>query len=66
MKLRFPNGNYVGTHFGGSLFALTDPFYMLILIGQPGSRFHGLGQGCDHPLQKAGKGNCTRGISLVR
>jgi len=22
----------VGTHFGGSLFAMTDPFYMLMLI----------------------------------
>ncbi|MFZ0585046.1 MAG: DUF4442 domain-containing protein [Candidatus Sulfotelmatobacter sp.] len=32
MKLRFWNANYVGTHFGGSLFAMTDPFYMLMLI----------------------------------
>lgn len=26
------NRNYVGTHFGGSLFAMTDPFYMLMLL----------------------------------
>jgi acyl-coenzyme A thioesterase PaaI-like protein len=26
------NRNYVGTHFGGSLFAMTDPFYMLMFI----------------------------------
>jgi len=32
MKLRFWNENYVGTHFGGSLYAMTDPFYMLILV----------------------------------
>lgn len=32
MKLRFFNRNYVGVHFGGSLFAMTDPFYMLMLI----------------------------------
>lgn len=25
------NMNYVGTHFGGSLFAMTDPFYMIML-----------------------------------
>jgi acyl-coenzyme A thioesterase PaaI-like protein len=25
------NRNYVGTQFGGSLFAMTDPFYMLML-----------------------------------
>jgi hypothetical protein len=32
MKLRFWNANYVGTHFGGSLFAMTDPFYMLMVM----------------------------------
>src|ERR1700739_3245432 len=32
MKLRWWNANYVGTHFGGSLFAMTDPFYMLMLM----------------------------------
>lgn len=29
---RWWNRNYVGTHFGGSLFAMTDPFYMLMYI----------------------------------
>jgi acyl-coenzyme A thioesterase PaaI-like protein len=32
MKLRFWNRNYVGTHYGGSLYSMTDPFYMLMLI----------------------------------
>lgn len=32
MKLRFWNRNYVGTHFGGSLFSMVDPFYMLMLV----------------------------------
>lgn len=32
MKLRFWNSNYVGSHFGGSLFSMVDPFYMLMLI----------------------------------
>jgi acyl-coenzyme A thioesterase PaaI-like protein len=32
MKLTFFNRNYVGTHFGGSLYAMCDPFFMLILI----------------------------------
>lgn len=31
MKLHFYNRNYRRTHFGGSLFAMTDPFYMLML-----------------------------------
>lgn len=32
MKMRFWNANYVGTHYGGSLYSMTDPFYMLMLI----------------------------------
>jgi len=39
MKLRFWNRNYVGTHFGGSLYAMADPFFMLILIQQLGPGF---------------------------
>lgn len=36
MPLRFFNRNYVGTHFGGSLYAMCDPFFMLILINNLG------------------------------
>ncbi len=32
MKLKFYNINYVGTHFGGSLYSMCDPFYMFILM----------------------------------
>ena len=32
MKLRFWNKNYVRTQFGGSLYSMTDPFYMLMLM----------------------------------
>ncbi len=39
MKLRWYNRNYVGTHFGGSLAAMTDPFYMLMLIHILGSDY---------------------------
>lgn len=39
MKLRWYNRNYIGTHFGGSLAAMTDPFYMLMLIHILGSDY---------------------------
>jgi acyl-coenzyme A thioesterase PaaI-like protein len=39
MKLHWWNRNYVGTHFGGSLFSMTDPFFMLILIDALGSGY---------------------------
>jgi acyl-coenzyme A thioesterase PaaI-like protein len=32
LRERFWNRNLVGTHFGGSLFAMCDPFFMLILM----------------------------------
>jgi acyl-coenzyme A thioesterase PaaI-like protein len=32
MKLTWYNRNLVGTHFGGSLYAMCDPFYMFILM----------------------------------
>lgn len=32
LKLRFWNRNYVGTAYGGSLYSMADPFYMLMLI----------------------------------
>jgi hypothetical protein len=39
MRLRWWNSNYVGTHYGGSLYSMTDPFYMLILVEALGPRF---------------------------
>ncbi|WP_430962058.1 DUF4442 domain-containing protein [Pseudomonas cremoricolorata] len=39
MKLTRWNRNYVGTQFGGSLYSMVDPFYMLLLIEQLGSEY---------------------------
>ena len=39
MKLHWWNRNIVKTHFGGSLYAMCDPFYMLILMEQMGSNY---------------------------
>ncbi len=36
MALRPWNRNYVGTHFGGSLFSMADPWFMIMLIEQLG------------------------------
>ncbi|WP_441246265.1 DUF4442 domain-containing protein [Kitasatospora sp. McL0602] len=32
LRLGRLNRNYVGTHFGGSIFAMTDPFWMLLVL----------------------------------
>jgi acyl-coenzyme A thioesterase PaaI-like protein len=38
-KLTWYNRNYVGTQFGGTLFSMTDPFYMLMLINNLGKGY---------------------------
>jgi len=32
LRQRWYNRNFVGTHFGGSLFAMTDPFWMIMVM----------------------------------
>lgn len=39
LNLTALNKNAVGTQFGGSLYAMVDPFYMLILMHQLGSSY---------------------------
>ena len=65
LRMRFTNRNYVGTHFGGSLFAMADPFYMLMAM-------HNLGRdyvvwdksGCVRFL-KPGRGTVTASFELT-
>jgi acyl-coenzyme A thioesterase PaaI-like protein len=40
MDLTRRNRNIMQTHFGGSLYAMADPFYMLILMKTLGSKYH--------------------------
>ena len=39
MKMHRWNKNYVGTHFGGSLYSMCDPWYMFILIHYFGPKY---------------------------
>lgn len=32
LRMKMLNRNYVGTHFGGSMFAMADPFYMIMMM----------------------------------
>lgn len=32
LKLRWYNRNYVGSHFGGNLFSMVDPFWMILVM----------------------------------
>jgi len=41
VELRFGrlNRNYVGTHFGGSLYTMTDPFFAIMLMHNLGGEY---------------------------
>lgn len=39
MPLTHKNQNIVGVHFGGSLYSMVDPFYMLILMHHLGPKY---------------------------
>src|SRR5258708_26746324 len=56
MPLKFWNRNYVGTHFGGSLYAMTDPWFMFILMHNLGSDFIVWDKAASIRFKKPGKG----------
>jgi hypothetical protein len=56
MKLRWWNRNYVGTHFGGSLYSMCDPFYMLILMEALGRDFIVWDKSAAIQFRRPGKG----------
>ncbi|MGI9315783.1 MAG: DUF4442 domain-containing protein [bacterium] len=56
MKLRFYNRNFVGTHFGGSLFAMTDMMYMLMLLHHIGKDYWVWDKSADIEFVKPGRG----------
>jgi len=64
MKLRWYNRNYVGTHFGGSLAAMTDPFYMLMLIHTLGSEYTVWDKTSTIDFIAPGRGTVTARFSL--
>jgi acyl-coenzyme A thioesterase PaaI-like protein len=59
MKLRWYNRNYVKTHFGGSLYAMVDPFFMLMLIQILGKGFVVWDKTAQINFIKPGKGTVT-------
>jgi hypothetical protein len=56
MKMRFWNKNYVGSHYGGSLFSMTDPFLMLMLINNLGQDYIVWDKVASIRFKKPGKG----------
>lgn len=64
MKLRFWNANFVGTHYGGSLYSMTDPFYMLMLIENLGRDYIVWDKSATIRFRKPGKGKMRASFRL--
>ena len=64
MKLRFWNANFVGTHYGGSLYSMTDPFYMLMLIENLGRDYIVWDKSASMRFRKPGKGKVAAAFRL--
>jgi hypothetical protein len=56
LRQRFWNTNYVGVHFGGSLFAMTDAFYMLLLMENLGREYIVWDKAATVRFRKPGRG----------
>lgn len=65
MKLRFWNRNYVGTHYGGSLYSLTDPFYMLMLIENLGRDYIVWDKSASIRFRRPGRGTVVAHFELT-
>jgi len=64
MKFHRWNSNYVGTHYGGSLYSMADPFYMLMLIENLGRNYIVWDKSARIRFKKPGKGTVSASFRL--
>ena len=64
MKLRWWNRNYVGTHYGGSLYSMADPFFMLMLIESLGKDYIVWDKAASIRFRKPGRGTISASFRL--
>ncbi|TWT17585.1 DUF4442 domain-containing protein [Luteimonas marina] len=64
LRMRPWNRNYVGTHFGGSLFAMTDPFWMILVKERLGRGYIVWDRAAEIEFVKPGKGTVVAGFEL--
>jgi acyl-coenzyme A thioesterase PaaI-like protein len=62
---RWYNRNYVGTHFGGSLFAMTDPFWMIMVLRNIGKDYVVWDKAAEIEFIKPGRGMVSAEFRLT-
>ena len=66
LKLSAWNRNFVGTHFGGSLYSMCDPFFMLMLMMQLGEGYVIWDKSASIEFLKPGRGKVKARFELPR
>ena len=64
LRSHWYNKNYVGTHFGGSLFAMTDPYWMIMILRNLGSDYVVWDKAAEIQFVKPGRGLVTAEFRL--
>ena len=64
LRARPWNRNYVGTHFGGSLFAMTDPFWMILVMHAIGRDYFVWDRAAEVEFLKPGRGTVRAEFQL--
>lgn len=65
LALRWYNRNYVGVHFGGSLYSMIDPFYMLLLMNNLGKDYIVWDQSAEIEFIKPGTGTVSANFNIT-
>lgn len=66
MPLTLYNKNYMGTQFGGSLYSMTDPWYMLMLIKNLGPDYIVWDKAATIQFKKPGRGTVRAEFRLTK
>ena len=64
LRAHWWNRNYVGTHFGGSLFSMTDPFWMLLALHALGRDYIVWDKAGEIVFRKPGRGTVRARFAL--
>jgi acyl-coenzyme A thioesterase PaaI-like protein len=64
LRQHWYNRNFVGTHFGGSLFAMTDPFWMIMTMQSLGPGYIVWDQAATIDFLKPGRGLVVADFTL--
>lgn len=65
LRLGRLNRNYVGTHYGGSLYSMADPFYMIMLLHNLGPEYLVWDQSGRIEYLAPGRGTVTARFALT-